>query len=93
MPPLKAGHVADFSNSMAEAIETALQQELALQGESLPAAGQETRRAFFVAISRGILQYLKAHEGEVLNSITLDAPPLTTTPASVLAVDLNYSGS
>jgi hypothetical protein len=92
MPPLKAGHINDFSNSMAEAIETALGQELALRGEVLPAAGQDIRRVFFVAIARGVLQYLKDHEGEVLNSITLNTPPLTA-PAPVVRVDLNYSGS
>jgi hypothetical protein len=92
MPPLKAGHVNDLSNSMAEAIETALQEELALMGQPIPVAGQETRRAFFVAIARGILQYLKIHEAEVFNSITLNAPPLTGA-APVEAVDLNYSGS
>ena len=93
MPPLKAGHVNDFSNSMAEAIETALVQELALRGVSIPAPGQDTRRVFFVAIARGVLQYLKDHQTEVLNSITLNAPSLPTAPAEVAAVDLNYSGS
>jgi predicted ATP-grasp superfamily ATP-dependent carboligase len=92
MPPLKAGHVSDFSNSMAEAIETALVQELALRGESVPAAGADTRRVFFVAIARGVLQYLKEHEAEVLSSITFHAAPTSAT-APVDAIDLNYSGS
>ena len=62
MAQLKAGHINDFSNSMAEAIETALKQELAALGESLPDAGQKDRRVFFVAIARGVLQYLKDHQ-------------------------------
>lgn len=92
MPPLKAGHVNDFSNSMAEAIELALRQELAARGELLPAAGEDDRRLFFVAIARGVLQYLKDHQAEMLNSITLNAPPLTAA-APVVTLDLNYSGS
>jgi O-methyltransferase involved in polyketide biosynthesis len=92
MPGLKAGHVQDFSNSMAEAIETAMQQELALSGTSLPAAGQDDRRLLFVAIARGVLQYLKDHQSETLRSITLNTPALSGV-APVDSVDLNYSGS
>jgi hypothetical protein len=88
---LKAGHVNDFSNSMAEAIELALKQELAARGESLPSPGEDSRRVFFVAISRGVLQYLKDHEGEFLNSITLDAPELAGT-APVVTVEFDYLG-
>jgi hypothetical protein len=93
MPELKAGHVDDFSNSMAQAIETAMQQELmAVSGQSLPAAGQDDRRLLFVAIARGVLEYLKAHEAETLNSITFTATP-STAFAPVVSVDLNYTGS
>lgn len=93
MPELKAGHVSDFSNSMAEAIETAMQQELmAVSGISLPAKGQDDRRLLFVAIARGVLQYLKDHENETLKSITLNRTELSGI-APVDRVDLNYSGS
>ena len=92
MPPLKAGHVSDFSNSMAQAIETALQQELAAMGEVLPAAGQKDRRVFFVAVARGVLQYLKDHEAELINNITITAPDLPPA-APVSSLSLNYSGS
>lgn len=92
MPSLKAGHISDFSNSMAEAIEVALQQELALLGEVLPAIGQKDRRVFFVAISRGVLQYLKDHQTEMINNITITAPDLPPA-APVVTLDFNYSGS
>lgn len=92
MPSLKAGHISDFSNSMAEAIEVALQQELAAMGEVLPVAGQKDRRVFFVAISRGVLQYLKDHQAEMINTITITAPDLPPA-APVVTLDLNYSGS
>jgi O-methyltransferase involved in polyketide biosynthesis len=89
---LKAGHVNDFSNSMAEAIEIAMQQELAASGTALPAAGADDRRLLFVAIARGVLQYLKAHQTETFNSITFGAPPATgAVPLS--EVELNYIGS
>ena len=93
MPELKAGHVQDFSNSMAEAIETAMQQELmAVRGIPLPADGQDDRRLLFVAIARGVLQYLKNHESETLNSITLNTPVLSGI-APVERVNWNYTGS
>jgi len=91
MAQLKAGHFNDFSNSMAEAIETALKQELATLGEVLPETGQKDRRLFFVAIARGVLQYLKDHQAELINTITItsDLPPA----APVETLDWNYSGS
>ena len=92
MAQLKAGHISDFSNSMAEAIETALQQELAAMGEVLPAAGQKDRRVFFVAIARGVLQYLKDHQAEMINTITITAPDLPPA-APVETLDWNFSGS
>ena len=93
MPPLKAGHVNDFSNSLAEAIEIALQQEvLATKGISLPSDGQEDRRLLFVAIARGVLQYLKAHEAETLNTITIETPVFTGI-APIQRVEWNYFGS
>jgi len=93
MAELKAGHVASIGNSMAEAIEQAMQEEyLIVTGTPLPFVGQEDRRLLFVAIARGVLQYLKAHEGEMFNSITLDSTVLSaTTP--VKKVEVNYSGA
>ena len=93
MPPLKAGHVFDFSNSMAEAIELAMQQELmASRGISLPSDGQDDRRLLFVAIARGVLQYLKLHQAETFNSISFAAAPVAGA-VQVDSVDLNYTGS
>ena len=93
MAQLKAGRVADFSDSMAQAIEIAMQQEWqAVKGVALPQAGQDDRRLLFVAIARGILQYLKTHQNEILNSITLETGGVqTTTPVTNL--DLNIPGS
>lgn len=92
MAQLKGGHVADFSNSMAEAIEIALQQEWqAVKHEALPTEGQVDRRLLFVAIARGVLQYLKTHEDEFLSTITLEDGVVSTS--RVTNLELNYSGS
>jgi len=68
---LKPGSVADFDNSMAEAIEQAMQDEWQeVKGVELPSQGEVDRRLLFVAVARGVLRYLKTHENEVLTSIT-----------------------
>lgn len=74
MANLKAGRVNDFSNSMAEAIETAMKQEWhAVKGEWLPAPlGEEDRRILFVAVARGVLGYLKAHQADILTNTEHD---------------------
>jgi hypothetical protein len=93
MAALKAGHVNDFSNSMAEAIEQAMSQELLLtEGIPLPSAGAADRRLLFVAIARGVLQYLKTHQSETFNNITFEEDPVGGI-AAVTAVELNYTGA
>jgi hypothetical protein len=90
MPALKGGSVADFSNSLGEAIERALEQELmALKGQILPADTASERRMLLAAIGRGVLDYLKAHQNELLITVSLDSGsgPVTFT---VQSVDLNY---
>jgi hypothetical protein len=69
---LKAGSVADFGNSLAAAMEHAMQTEWqAVKGVALPNLGIEDRRLLFVAIARGLFEYLKAHENEFMTDITL----------------------
>lgn len=87
--PLKGGTVADFSNSMGEAIEEAMDREWqALYGASLPGEGRQDRHLLFAAIANGILTYLEAHQNEILNTITLDLGT-GSTAATVTALDLN----
>lgn len=86
MAQLKAGHIADFTGSMAEAMEKAMQAEWKLvKGEDLPTMGQEDRRILFVAVARGILQYLRAHQNEIMTNITAD----TIGTRNVTALTLN----
>jgi len=57
---IKAGTVADFENSMAEAIENALKTEWpTVKGKAFPDNDPEDRRLLFVAIAQGIVRYLK----------------------------------
>lgn len=87
MAQLRGGHATDITDSMAEAIEIALQQEWPLaRGVPLPTDGLQERRILFVAIARGVLQYLKDHQHEFMNSITLNG-----VPQSVTDVDLNIA--
>lgn len=70
---LKAGTVASFGSSLAEAMDNAMKQEWqAVKGVSLPSQGEEDRRLLFAAIAQGIFVFLKAHEDDLINKITLE---------------------
>jgi hypothetical protein len=87
MSSLKGGTSADFSNSMAEAIEQAMDEEWqAVYGAALPTLGSEYRKILWVAIANGILNYLKTNQDDILTSITLDS---FATASTVTALDLN----
>jgi hypothetical protein len=59
---IKAGTIADFSNSLAEAMENALKAEYQnVKGEPLPDQGIEDRRMLLVAIAQGVTRYLKSN--------------------------------
>jgi len=91
---MKPGTVAQFSQSLVEAMENALKMEwLAVKREPLPDAGQEDRRLLFAAIAQGLLDYLKDHEADfhvLLTGISpqptvhiqIKAPSLTLSPTA-----------
>jgi hypothetical protein len=86
MAALKPGTSSDFSDSMAEAIEKAMDKEYqAVKGTALPSDGSDDRKILWAAISNGILNYLKKHQNEILTSITLDSNAANT----VAALELN----
>ena len=71
--PLKAGSVADFGGSLAEAMDNAMKSEWqAVKGVALPSQGQDDRRLLFAAIAQGIFVFLKAHEDQLMNNISLE---------------------
>ncbi|HWP47391.1 MAG TPA: hypothetical protein VNM22_09545 [Candidatus Limnocylindrales bacterium] len=77
---------------MTEAIEAAFKNEWqVVKGTPLPAAGSEDRRLLFAAIARGILEYLKDHEEDILKSITVKDPSDTAITYTVEKMDLNFS--
>lgn len=69
---LYAGTVADFQNSMAEAIEQAFASELlALKGATLPESSAQERHMLFCAIAQGVLGYLQANEDQLTVAVDL----------------------
>jgi hypothetical protein len=68
---LYAGTVADFQNSLAEAIEEAFASELfALKGAALPDSSAQERHMLFCAIAQGVLGYLHANLDQL--TVTVD---------------------
>ena len=55
-----------LANSMALAMEDAMKQyHQSIKHQPLPATGERDRRLLFVSIARGVLGYLKAHQGSI----------------------------
>lgn len=88
---LKPGRVSNFENSMAAAIEDMFREEwLAVNNAPLPDAGQKDRRLLFVAVARGILTYLAAHQKEAVRQVTLKDPATNVkTSYAVTALTLD----
>jgi hypothetical protein len=90
---LKPGHVNDFTNSMAEAIENALGSEYLLaNGVVMPGGGESDRKLLFAAIAQGVLGYLKANQDAFISTITLQAAGITAE-STVTNLDLNIDTS
>ena len=58
---LKSGSVADFNNSMAEAIQQAFINEwpTIMKGDAPPPSDQ--MKLLFIAVAKGVVQHLTAH--------------------------------
>ena len=60
---LRAGTRANFSGSLASSIESAFDSVRAEYGlDPLPADGTDDRRMLYLAIARGIVEYVAANE-------------------------------
>ena len=89
---LKAGHVADFGGSLAEAIENAMKAEWQnVKGEPMPDTDPDDRRILFVAIAQGVLGYLNDHPDDVLNTIVVDTGAGTTNTVNIKSVDFDVA--
>ena len=65
---LKAGTVANFNGSMAEAMEQAFESEwLDLKEEALPGGGEDERKILFAAVAQGVVNYLQANINDSIN--------------------------
>lgn len=68
--PLKPGTLNDFDHSMAAAIE--LELEALMRADGAPELNKDAsdatvrdRRRFLVAIARGVVRHLHAHQGDI----------------------------
>ncbi len=76
---LKAGTNADFSASMAEAIENALQQEWPhVMGAGQSVESNPQLRLLCIAVAQGVVRYLKDHAEDSFE-VHLDSS-IDTTP-------------
>jgi hypothetical protein len=82
--PLQAG---ELTEAMLRALEREWQRA---KGAALPAAGVEDRRLLFAAVARGLLEYLDAHQDQVIRTIDLDQAGVRTR-YQVRALDLDIS--
>jgi hypothetical protein len=60
-------------------------------GIPLPAAGQEDRQLLFAAVARGVLEYLEAHQNEVLESLTVQESAGVSKTWTITAADININ--
>jgi len=68
---LKPGTIADFTGSMAEAMDEAFQSEWSIVKDTpLSAAGEEDRKILFVAIAQGVLNYLEENSMSIKTNTT-----------------------
>lgn len=86
---IKAGTLADFSGSMAEAMEQALQREwAALKGWPLPELGQAERRVILSSIAQGVVRHLKERAGDTFK-VDVDTTQVNGGPGGPLIVSNN----
>jgi len=88
---LKAGHVNDFSGSLANAMEDAMAQEWqVVKGSPMPGTDRQDRLILFVGIARGLLGYLETHQNDMITSMTMDFGA-GDSGATIRAVDLDVA--
>ena len=71
---LTAGTANDLGDSMAAAIDAAMQEEWqAAHGAPLPGGpGELDRRILFAAVAKGVLRYLHAHRADLVTDVVHD---------------------
>ncbi|MGZ5236568.1 MAG: hypothetical protein ACXWCV_09690 [Caldimonas sp.] len=87
--PLTAGTASDLGDSMAAAIDAAMQEEWqSAYGAPLPGgAGELDRRILFAAVAKGVLRYLYAHRADLVTDVVHD--DITNGHSHQMAFDLS----
>jgi hypothetical protein len=79
-------------SGLADELETAMAYEWnKLKGTTLSDAGEDDRRMLFLAIARGLLNYLQKQESTAMNTITLNDGAITDQLYTVKNLDLNIT--
>jgi hypothetical protein len=73
---------SDMAQAMVDQLDEAWQ---IVKGEAFPSGSKEDARIMFLAVARGLLIYMEAHQNDMANTITLGGG----SPQTVNAIDLN----
>jgi hypothetical protein len=82
--------------ALQDTLAKAIEEEMAdvfqkVKWMPLPEPGKADRRLLFVAIARGVLKYLEAHQNDVLASVTINHTTGPSVTHTVSNVDLNIT--
>jgi len=78
-------------SELTDAMQQAFKNEwLAVKKSPMPEGGGEDRRLLFAAVARGLLEYVEAHQNEVLTSITFQDTDQSVTH-TVTGADININ--
>ena len=73
----------DMAQAMVDQLDEAWQQ---VKGEPFPGGDRNDARIMFLAVARGLLLYLEAHQNDMVNSIQFSG---AGSPSNVASVDIN----
>jgi hypothetical protein len=73
---------SDMAQAMVDQLDEAWQ---IVKGEPFPGGSREDARIMFLAVARGLLVYMEAHQNDMVNTVTLSGGSAQT----VTAIDLN----
>jgi hypothetical protein len=80
------------SSDLTQAMQEAFKKEwAAVKKIALPDAGGEDRRLLFAAVARGLLEYVEAHQNEVISAITFEDEGATSITHTVTNTEIGIS--
>src|SRR5262245_14230084 len=93
-PSQVGGQYVWCDTALQDTLANAIEEEMAdvfqkIKKITLPEVGKDERRLLFVAIARGVLKYLEAHQHDVLASVTISHTTGPSVTHTVSNVDLN----